>query len=708
MKKLFRSTHIRSGYTGLLAVCCLAFSNCTTVKKVTFSSMLQEMTDRESLARFPSPAFSLAQFSSYDRATVKPGDSTWFANWDRSMFIREETNAGRKEYVMFDAQGPGAVVRFWMTFAGEDSGKGTLRIYIDGQEEPVISGTAVDILSGTGLVNGPLASSVSDITDYHMRGHNLYLPVPYAKSCKITYESSNIKDAGAKTGGESVYYNINYRTYRDARVRSFSRDDLEKDRPVLDAVQQKLKTLDRQTDGLNLSTTSLSRRIGPGQSAEFPLPAGSAAIRHLVLKLDARNIEQALRSTVLEMTFDGERTVWSPVGDFFGTGYQLRHSNTWYTRVDSTGTMNAWWVMPYREGARIVVHNLGTDPVTTEGEARSAPWKWDARSMHFGASWHQFTNLFTGEMKNNEGAGSPFDINYVELTGKGVYVGDAISLFNTVYAWWGEGDEKVYVDGEQFPSHIGTGTEDYYGYAWCRPERFSGHPYIAQPDGSGNFVPGYTVNMRLRGLDAIPFTTSLKFDMEMWHWTRARINFAPVSFRYMLPGGRSNVLPDPGTAKKPVVLKREELIPPVIAGGKIEAESMILDNHSGGNFRYQNNVRYGWSDNMQVFWTDARPGDKLTLRFRSETEGEFDAVAGVTMAPDYGRFRMTLNGQPLGDAPVDLYAPKLRVDTTAPGRVSLKKGENLLEITVTEARPNEKRTAFFGLDYLKFTAAAGR
>ena len=46
-------------------------------------------------------------------------------------------------------------------------------------------------------------------------------------------------------------------------------------------------------------------------------------------------------------------------------------------------------------------------------------------------------------------------------------------------AWWGEGDEKIYVDGEKFPSHFGTGTEDYYGYAWCSPEKF--YARLSQP-----------------------------------------------------------------------------------------------------------------------------------------------------------------------------------------------------------------------------------
>ena len=35
--------------------------------------------------------------------------------------------------------------------------------------------------------------------------------------------------------------------------------------------------------------------------------------------------------------------------------------------------------------------------------------------------------------------------------------------------WWGEGDEKFFVDGEKFPSTFGTGSEDYFGYAWCHP-----------------------------------------------------------------------------------------------------------------------------------------------------------------------------------------------------------------------------------------------
>lgn len=682
---------------------CALLCQCSTVKHVGFQSLLKEMTDRDALAKYPSADYRLAQFSSYDRATEKPGDSAWFANWDRSMFIRKEEHAGRKEYVMFDAKGPGAVVRFWMTFAGENSGKGILRFYLDGQKEPEIMAPATDILSGKALINGILATSVSDITDYYMRGHNLYLPIPYAKSCRITYESDSILDAGAKTGGESVYYNIDYRTYKNSRVKTFKLSDLKSQHGLLDSTQNKLSTRYRGILGSKSRVVSLNQVIKAGRSIELPLTPGPNAVRHINLKLSASNLEQALRSTIIEMKFDGARTVWCPAGDFFGTGYQLRYSNTWYSSVDSSGLLSAWWVMPYQKTASITIHNLNSFDIKTEGAVNTSTWKWDAQSMHFGAGWHQYTNLFTGEMKNNEGGGGPFDINYVELHGKGVYVGDAITLFNTVYAWWGEGDEKVYVDGEQFPSSIGTGTEDYYGYAWCRPEKFSNHPFIAQPDGSGNFNPGYTVNMRFRNLDAIPFANKLKFDMEMWHWTRSYINFAPVSFYYMLPGGSSNLGPDLINAKEKVVLKRAEMISPVMKNGRIEAESMAFLSATGGGFRYQNSVRRGWSDHMQAFWSEGKPGDELKLSFTAEQAGTFEVLARITMAPGYGKYQIDLNGEKTGLI-IDAQSERVVLKTVSLGKYDIRAGQNTVTVSLKGTSADQKNNAF-GLDYLTVNTA---
>ena len=127
-------------------------------------------------------------------------------------------------------------------------------------------------------------------------------------------------------------------------------------------------------------------------------------------------------------------------------------------------------------------------------------------------------------------------MNYVTVKGKGVYVGDTLTLFNTHPDWWGEGDEKIFVDREPFPSHFGTGTEDYYGYAWCRPQPFS-RPFHSQPSGAGNKTVGVTTNNRYRMLDAIPFEQAIRVDMELWHPFRAKVNYAPAAFWYARPRG---------------------------------------------------------------------------------------------------------------------------------------------------------------------------
>ena len=73
---------------------------------------------------------------------------------------------------------------------------------------------------------------------------------------------------------------------------------------------------------------------------------------------------QALRSTVLKVEFDGQPTVWAPLGDFFGTGYQLRHSNTWYSSVDPAGgVLTDWHVMPFKSRAVITLENFGKEVV---------------------------------------------------------------------------------------------------------------------------------------------------------------------------------------------------------------------------------------------------------------------------------------------------------------------------------------------------------
>jgi len=91
---------------------------------VSLASLLDEMVRRDRLARWPAPAYTCRQASSYDRDSIAPDKPGWFANWDRSQFVRVDERDGRKEYVMLEVDGPGAIVRIWGTWHGKQGEEG--------------------------------------------------------------------------------------------------------------------------------------------------------------------------------------------------------------------------------------------------------------------------------------------------------------------------------------------------------------------------------------------------------------------------------------------------------------------------------------------------------------------------------------------------------------------------------------------------------
>jgi Protein of unknown function (DUF2961) len=126
------------------------------------------------------------------------------------------------------------------------------------------------------------------------------------------------------------------------------------------------------------------------------------------------------------------------------------------------------------------------------------------------------------------------------LEGTGHQVGTMLDVENPPStAWWGEGDEKIFVDGEAFPSLFGTGTEDYFGYAWSTPEPFA-HAYHAQTRAPGASFAGQFSMNRFHVLDPIPFTRSLRFDFEIWHWSDTSIAADALLYWYARPGGRDD------------------------------------------------------------------------------------------------------------------------------------------------------------------------
>jgi predicted TIM-barrel fold metal-dependent hydrolase len=570
--------------TGVLAVLSTGCS-----KQVSLDSLLQEMTSREHLTLYPANDYQLRQYSSYNRASVSPGEPGWFENNDMSHFIRVEENSGRREFVLFDAAGPGAIVRWWMTFYKAQNG--ILRVYIDQAAQPVIQGAPDELLSGTLLCGPPLAVSLQAGAPLGEAGrdydHNLYVPIPYSKHCKVTYECDSIVTRYDYEGTPvpqgylwpDVFYNIGYRTYSgNANVESFSMESLGKLRQGLAETCKAL--LSGKID--SGSERTFEKSLAPGDSVSLHIVLSRSAISRLAVRLQASLMNQALRSTVLRISFDGHRSVWVPAGEFFGSGYSPRPHQTWMNCSDSLGNMESFWVMPFREKCDISLVNYGNQEVKISGVVGIQDYGWKTGSMYFCSSWHEHYRIAA-----RDDGGSPFDLNFINLGGKGVYAGDQVALFNSTHHWWGEGDEKIFVDGETFPSSFGTGSEDYYGYSFAREEAFS-HPFLSQPAGIGNMGSGITVNMRHRSLDAIPFRSSLNSNIELWHWAPVQMNYALTTYYYMVNPADVNREPDIQSVKRPVSLNLEDFNRAVYSAGdfkyvpKIDAHFHYLS--AGGKY----------------------------------------------------------------------------------------------------------------------------
>ncbi|QOJ00627.1 MAG: DUF2961 domain-containing protein [Phycisphaeraceae bacterium] len=664
---------------------------------VRFGGLVREALEPSAVSRWPSPGYRCVQFSSYDRASVASSDErTWFANADAGHYLRIEENAGhggRREWVMAEASGAGAVVRVW-----SPNPKGVLRVYVDGGAEPVIEGEMAGLMSGTGAVEGegvgePLAWSKA-------MGWNLYLPVPFSKGVKVTQSE----------GGS--YYHVNVRLYEDgAVVEGWGRGGEAGRREARAGARARGEAL----RGWSPAEPGAEVRVAGGGSAViFEDGAGPGAVTSLVVK--GAWTAETLRRLVLVGEFDGAMTVWCPLGDFFGSPAGVSPFVDLYRVVRADGVMGSRWVMPYEKGGRLRVVNLGEEEAVIRVGVDSDRRGWDGGSMHFWAGW-------VGEwpIRTRRAAGTK-DWNYVEVKGRGVLAGDNLHVVNPVTAWWGEGDEKIYVDGESFPSHFGTGTEDYYGYGWCSPALFNA-VYASQVRCDGKKHNwGHTAVTRVRGLDAVPFRESLRFDMEVWHWAECDVAYAATVYWYAAPGAWSNRLTAEHVGAMTGLIRRgvpeaPALPPAFVIAGALECEDLKVVGKSAGlgvvvqdmeGFRART-----WSNEGQLWVQGRRVGDFVELAVPAEGVGARRVVVYATRSWDYGVVRFSVNGTPAAGAAgegVDLWCGEKReVSATGPIELGVFEpvdGRLVLRVEVVGGNERSDGTrSFFGLDCVVLGAA---
>jgi hypothetical protein len=643
----------------------------------TYADLVGQMTDLARLAELPTPGEQCAQWSSYDRASRYDQKTGKYVNWDANndgpQFIRKEGNCE----VMAEMHGPGCIWRIWSAAAQ----KGHVKIYLDGNPEPALDLPFADYFDGR---HSPLAYPLLsyNLQQCHSSGQNLYLPIPYQKSCKVVAER-----------GWGRYFHFTYRTYpKGTQLPTFSTRLATDNAAVLRRVNDFLaRRLGDDPAGTRPGQQVVARSLdlAPGQAMTVADLSGARAISAIRAKarFNGREDEMAaLRELVLEIRWDDavKPAVWCPLGDWFGTAPGVNRYKSLTTGMTADGFYTNWY-MPFARSAQVRLLNEGSQSRQVSIEITHAPLPRPFAGLgHFHARWHRDTY----ELPRDRFPDWPM----LRCKGRGRFCGVMLHVWNPRGGWWGEGDEKFFVDGEKFPSTIGTGSEDYFGYAWCNPHLFQ-RPYHAQTMTQGN--RGHQSVLRWHLVDNVPFQRSFEACIEKYYTNKERGTlYACLPCFYLAPDGRDSYQPVPAAQRQGYYT-----VPELVAGG------FKVLNVTQGDVRTQEMAHFGrgkWPRDEQLWWTGARPKAKLDLAVPVSKSGTFAVSAVLTKARDYGTVQLYLDGVKAGDA-IDLYNPSvIATEPIALGTHRLDAGQHKFTVEIVGANPKAVNRYMFGLGRLDF------
>jgi len=196
---------------------------------------------------------------------------------------------------------------------------------------------------------------------------------------------------------------------------------------------------------------SPSVRIEPGQVFELAKIDGSGVIQHIWMTPTGN-----WRFSILRFYWDGETTpsIEVPVGDFFASGWgKYAQINSLAVNVNPGSAFNSYWTMPFRKSARITMENIAPEAMTLYYQVTYALTEIEPDAAYLHAQFRRTNPV-------------PYKQVYTLLDGvkgQGHYVGTHMSWGVNNNGWWGEGEIKFFMDGDQeFPTVCGTGTEDYF------------------------------------------------------------------------------------------------------------------------------------------------------------------------------------------------------------------------------------------------------
>jgi hypothetical protein len=250
--------------------------------------------------------------------------------------------------------------------------------------------------------------------------------------------------------------------------------------------------------------------------------------------------DEILRSARVRVTFDGERTVDAPLGEFFGSGLGEAEVRSLFFAMQAGdgGSYYSWWAMPFRSRATVELYN-GSSRTIESGDAsvtssRDAKW---ARELG--------PNGTAGYFRATANAGRTVpdrDWVFLDTTGRGKFVGVSHTMRGDASTGnirnYLEGDERVYVDRARTPQIHGTGSEDFYEAGWYFNRGAFSAPvngHASEETRAAGCEQQCDSAYRLMIGDAVPFSSALRFGIEHGPVNDEPATYSSTAYSYQQP-----------------------------------------------------------------------------------------------------------------------------------------------------------------------------
>lgn len=269
--------------------------------------------------------------------------------------------------------------------------------------------------------------------------------------------------------------------------------------------------------------------IKPGELTTLADITGPGAIQHIWMTPTGM-----WRHLILRVYWDDQEqpSIECPVGDFFACGWGTRENFAPVVSaavcVNPGSAFNCYWEMPFRRRCRVTMENIGFHDAVLYYQIDYALGDVAADCGYFHAQFRRVNPLpDKTECTILDG-----------VKGRGHYVGTYLAWGVHNNGWWGEGEVKFFLDGdEEFPTICGTGTEDYfcgsYNFENVREKRYqefntpyAGLPQILRPDGLYRSQTRFSL-YRWHLLDPIRFAQNIRVQVQALGW-RSEHRFLPL------------------------------------------------------------------------------------------------------------------------------------------------------------------------------------